>query len=650
MAQVMAAERTLATATAARARALSALAEARPATDDRPSGTPGAMSADRRAARPGVLAPVSEWVVRELRVSLAVTDVAAERMLVQALTLTRRLPGVLAALDGGTVHCGHLPALIELLDPVADDTLRARIEAELLRWLAARGAAGTITTPAQLRAKIHRVLLSRDARTQAEELRRALATRGVFTSPDPVPGMSGLHLRMTTAEAAALHAALDQLGAHLPDDPTDDGPARSKAERMLDVLLDSVLRPGTGSLPPVQVSLTVVAALETFLGGDTPGEIDGHVVPAAQIRTLLDLLTGSHLDAPLGDAEQDDERAGDERVGDTVRAADLGTAHAVDGEPSSSRPTTQVTSTTWSHDGEPPALDDATYWAMVDELIARAPDPDDMWWDPDDLTWPDADVDAVPSTHDDDSSTGETLADGTPSAAADTPGEAARHLGQQAIDAVARAQTALGELHKALRAADTAVADAQLAARSDEEGWQTRAGGGSDAADALEVLRAAVPARTAALHDLLAATATSSSGGLTHRPRIALTAALTGALVSLTDLPALRRAAATGAHLGAPADTDGYRPATTLDRHVRTRDRRCRAPGCRRPVMTGEVDHHVPHPAGATSASNLCGLCLTDHRGKHQAVGWQHELHPDGSYVVTTPAGLTARTAPPSVL
>ncbi|MEI4270288.1 DUF222 domain-containing protein [Klenkia sp. LSe6-5] len=622
MSQVMAAERALATATAARARALSALADARPAGDDRPAGTPGAMSAERRSARADVLSQVSEWVVRELRVSLAVTDTAADRMLVQALTLTRRLPGVLAALEGGTIHCGHLPALVDLLDPITDHTLRARIEAELLRWLAARGATGTITTPAQLRAKVHRVLLARDARTQAENLRRALATRGVFTSPEPVPGMSGIYLRMTTAEAAALYAALDQLGAALPgDEPADgtaDGPRRSRAEEMLDVVLDLVLRPGSSSVPAVQISLTVVAALETLLGADIPGDIGGHLVPAAEIRALIDLLTGIPLaddhDAEAGDEAGDrahhehhdeaDARAGDPQTeylqADDVEQCAAAAAEAAEaGDPRAT-----------AARGEPPPLDDATYWAMVDQLVAAAPDADDMWFDPDDPLWPDHDTWPC-----DDTSAGDTV--GTHPVAPDDacPGR---------------------------------VGPARPTDHSASPTTQSSAGTGAETA--LDALRVAAPADVAALRGLLAATRATTGGGLTHRPRIALTHALTGALVSLTDLAGLQKAAATGTGLGPPPDTDGYHPAAALERHVRTRDRRCRTPGCRRPVMTGELDHHVPHPAGPTSAANLCGLCLTDHRGKHQAPGWRHHLHPDGTYTVTTPAGLTARTAPPAVL
>ena len=156
--------------------------------------------------------------------------------------------------------------------------------------------------------------------------------------------------------------------------------------------------------------------------------------------------------------------------------------------------------------------------------------------------------------------------------------------------------------------------------------------------------RGCTDTQRAQLADLLAA---SGGGGLVERPRIALTDAVTGALLALTDLPELRRTAHCGARacrrhpagcthdltgrpgLGPPGPTDGYRPAARLDRFLRARDRRCRQPGCRRPVPRGgELDHNRPYPLGPTSAANLTGYCTGHHRGKHQAPGWQHTCAP----------------------
>jgi hypothetical protein len=65
---------------------------------------------------------------------------------------------------------------------------------------------------------------------------------------------------------------------------------------------------------------------------------------------------------------------------------------------------------------------------------------------------------------------------------------------------------------------------------------------------------------------------------------------------------------------------------------------------------TGELDHDTAWPDGPTAAATMAGYCTANHRGKHQAPGWRHELHPDGRLTVTTPTGLVAPTPPASVL
>ena len=215
-----------------------------------------------------------------------------------------------------------------------------------------------------------------------------------------------------------------------------------------------------------------------------------------------------------------------------------------------------------------------------------------------------------------------------------------------ATEAGYQALAALGHAERMVRTAE--VADAR-----DEARWRAGPAGRVDAAhDALEALAASAEADRAALAGLLSRTA---GGGLADRPRIALVDALSGALVSLTDLPHLRRSGHCGAAacrrtpaacthdlagrsaLGAPGPTAGYRPSVALDRFLRARDRRCRFPGCRRPVARGELDHRVRYPDGPTAATNLAGFCVGNHRGKHQAPGWTHTLAPDGTLTVTTP-------------
>ncbi|MGY1699973.1 DUF222 domain-containing protein [Geodermatophilus sp. SYSU D00766] len=587
---VQAADRELSRQTALRARAIAAFAETRPASADRQPGEPGAMAAERWAARAEVLRPVSEWAVQELVVALNVTAQRAEEELVRSLTLVHRLPGALAALQAGVLHAGHLWCLLEHVAPIADHALRARIETELLAWLAGR----SVTTPAQLGDKVRRVVLAHRARDAARDLARALRRRGVSARPDRTAGMSVVSALLTTPEAAALLAAL---GAHADALPADPADGRSRGQKMADCLLDLVLRPGDTGRPLVQVALTVVAPVGALLGGDAPCEIDGQVVPAEVVRALLAALTGHAA-------------ATDTEPTDTEPAATAGTPAIVSAEEDFAR---------WSQELEQRVLagefDAEPAPCYLDE---DGPPPE---------IWPDGPPPLAPPGH----RPGPAVPDG---------------WWARADRAVDDASTTLLTLQRALGHARRLVATAQRADTADEAAWAASAAGRISAApDALSALAAATDQTRADLADLLARTA---GGGLADRPRLALTDAVTGALLTLTDLPGLRRAARAGTGLTAPGESPGYRPAAALDRFVRARDRRCRFPGCRRPVpRRGELDHHTPWPAGPTTATNLAGYCTGHHRGKHQAPGWRHELAPDGTLTVTTPSGLTATTTPP---
>src|SRR4051794_11120643 len=282
---VQAADREIARQTALRARAVAEFAAARPASADRAQGEPGAMSAERWAARPEVLRPVSEWAAQELTVGLSITETAAEALLTRSLTLVHRLPTTLAALEAGALHPGHLWPMLEKVAPIEDDRIRAEVEGALLRW-----AAGRVTTPAQLGDKARREVLKRNARSAARRLNDAMKKRGVYLRPEPTDGMAAVTAVLTMPEALALHRALGAYADELPDD------GRSRDQKMADCLLDLVLRPGESDMPPVQVLLTVVMSVASALGGDCAAEIDGHPVPAELARTLLGALAPQSAD------------------------------------------------------------------------------------------------------------------------------------------------------------------------------------------------------------------------------------------------------------------------------------------------------------------------------------------------------------------
>ncbi|TQN43454.1 hypothetical protein FHU33_2900 [Blastococcus colisei] len=501
----------------------------------------------------------------------------------------------------------------------------------------------------------------------------------------------------TMPEAQALYRALIACAEALDGD--DD--SRTRGQRMVDCLLDLVLRPGESDLPPVQVLLTVVASIATLARGDAPGEVDAQVVPAEMIRQFLAALTGCDRQSPTDVDEAQQEQPAD-------RAA-------------------------WHQREQPvdPALwpqqDELERWwaemerrVLADELVdpdpercphptsgdpvAVSPDPD-LWLDghwvepPDDLwaetsdepppEWllrepPSWSLDEPPqpphSPLTDPARVAESSPDASPPGRSSPAGaHAAAGAGTSPVDgeqstgpawwvtadrAVDDAGQAMFRAGQALTHAERMVRAAAAADAADEDAWQAGPGGGlTGAADALDALRWATDAQRELLTDLLT---TTGGGGLAERPRIALTDALSGTLLALTDLPGLRRAGSCGraacrrhaadcSHdlsdrpgLGPPGPTDGYRPSAELDRWMRARDRRCRFPGCRRRVPRGgELDHDRPYPLGPTSAENLVGYCTADHRGKHQAPGWEHRLEPDGTLTVTTPTGLVAVTTPP---
>jgi hypothetical protein len=620
---VQLADREIARQTAQRARAVAEFASARPASADRQPGQPGAMSAERWAARAESLTDVSEWAAHEVSLALSISRKAAEDLLDRSLTLVHRLPGTLAALESGLLHTGHLWPMLEKVAPVADPSVRVRLERDLLAWVAGR----EVTTPAQLGAKVRRELLARNVRSAARDLDAALRRRGVYVGPDGVDGMATLSAILTVPEAAALVEALGRYADAIEDDPAD-GPPRTRQQKMADCLLDLVLRPWETDLPAVQAQLTLVAPVPTMIGADQPGEIGGEPVPAEMVRALaraLGLIPDvSESDAPAmaefagpPNGDWDDDSAGDDApdAPDAARARARARAlerwwvevdaRAMRGE--------------WGGEEDPPLEELERLWAAEVHWSRPPGCAGESWCEP-----PPAGADAVPSP----------VRDAEPSwwAAAD-----------RAVDEASAALLTLDRgLARARRAVDMAVA----ADDADQDTWeQSRAARMSSAPDAITALAQASADQRSVLTRLLDAT---GGGGLVDRPRIAVTDALNGALLALTDARDLRARAANRQGLGPPVPSPGYRPGQQLDRYLRVRDRRCRQPGCRNRVPRGgELDHHVPWPEGPTSADNLTGFCTTHHRGKHQAPGWRYELSPDGTLTVRTPSGLVASTSPP---
>jgi hypothetical protein len=89
-----------------------------------------------------------------------------------------------------------------------------------------------------------------------------------------------------------------------------------------------------------------------------------------------------------------------------------------------------------------------------------------------------------------------------------------------------------------------------------------------------------------------------------------------------------------------------YRPTDELARHVKSRDRECRAPGCRRSALVADIDHIVPWDSGGTTdAQNLASLCRRHHLLKTFG-DWGYELMPDGTARWQLPEDLVVEDPP----
>jgi hypothetical protein len=103
-------------------------------------------------------------------------------------------------------------------------------------------------------------------------------------------------------------------------------------------------------------------------------------------------------------------------------------------------------------------------------------------------------------------------------------------------------------------------------------------------------------------------------------------------------------------HPRGAAPEPGYTPSRALAEFVRLRDLTCRFPGCHVPATQCDVDHVIPYRSGGpTHASNLSCKCRTHHLLK-TFWGWRDEQLPDGTLIVTSPAGERYVTTPGSAL
>jgi hypothetical protein len=90
---------------------------------------------------------------------------------------------------------------------------------------------------------------------------------------------------------------------------------------------------------------------------------------------------------------------------------------------------------------------------------------------------------------------------------------------------------------------------------------------------------------------------------------------------------------------------DRYRPSRKLSHLIRARTTTCSAPGCTAQAIHCELDHTIPHPAGATDECNLSPLCSRHHHAKH-APCWKLQQPEPGVMQWTPPNGRVYTTRP----
>jgi hypothetical protein len=336
----VAAAKQLARDEARRLRALAAFARSRPAAMfDRAPGERGAASAASRAARPAVLTDVSEWAVDEAAATLGISGRAASMMLIDAVTLVEGLPATLAALEAGEISPAHARVMVEVAGAVADPAKRAEVEEEVLPRAPRQ-------TPPALRASVRRAVARIDAAAAADRLARAVRDRHVrLDSRDD--GMSALTTMLTTPVGRACREALSAYAKACEYDENGERDPRTHEQRMADCLADLILRPHAEH-PAVRLVLTLIASVDTVTGqgadADAPGELEGDLVSAAQVRELayqFGLMprpeptaeTDADADADPTATNEHEARLTSLRDAERAAAEDLLTAYAAGEQP-----------------------------------------------------------------------------------------------------------------------------------------------------------------------------------------------------------------------------------------------------------------------------------------------------------------------------
>jgi Domain of unknown function (DUF222) len=211
---------------------------------------------------------VSEFAQLEIAAELDLSHRAAEGRLGLALCLDL-LPGTRAALATGAISWAKADALTDTLGVLADEGVRAEVEARLLGRAPGR-------TAAELRAAAHRAVLAADPKSARDRHARRRADRRVWLSP-AADGMAELGALLPAPAARAFYDALTALAEQAKAPGEDRSLDQRRADALGDLGLLTLGRPDLPRRHGRRPHLQVTVAASTLLGVDeAPGELAGY--------------------------------------------------------------------------------------------------------------------------------------------------------------------------------------------------------------------------------------------------------------------------------------------------------------------------------------------------------------------------------------
>jgi hypothetical protein len=216
-----------------------------------------------------------EFVADEVGLAIGASSTTGAGLVHVALSAAE-LPGLLEAVEDGTLSERHVRAVLRELDRVGSLTVEQRQAVVLLAL-----ARFTREAPGELGTLVGRLILQVDLAAAAARERTASKGRRVWFSRE-ADGQAALVATGPAAQIAAIRAALE---ATLPLHP-DEGDDRSRGAREFDLLVDLL----TGSAQPSGWQAQIVVPFSTAAGGDLElAEIPGlgPILPATA-RDLLD--------------------------------------------------------------------------------------------------------------------------------------------------------------------------------------------------------------------------------------------------------------------------------------------------------------------------------------------------------------------------